>query len=88
MNSTRLLKQCRPAFLKRPLLAILAALLGTSAARLEAAIAPRGSATTGTTTGTSLTIVRPTEVVAGDGIINSLDYNILKDGWYKAGDAE
>jgi hypothetical protein len=24
----------------------------------------------------------------GDGIINSLDYNILKDGWYKAGDAE
>jgi hypothetical protein len=36
---------------------------------VEAAIAPRGSATTGTTTGTSLTIAKPTEVVAGDVMI-------------------
>src|ERR1035441_2803305 len=35
MNSTRLLKQCRPAFLKFSLLAILAALLGAMTANGE-----------------------------------------------------
>jgi hypothetical protein len=69
MKTTCILVRRHPPFLNLSLWALVALLLCASTPSVEAAIALRGSATTGTTTGTSLTIAKPTEVVGGDVMI-------------------
>ena len=69
MNTTRTLIKPHPPFLNLSLLLFVAVICGASKSRVEAAIAQRGAATTGTTAGTSLTITKPAGVVAGDVMI-------------------